>query len=300
MWYNYYTYSWSPLGSFYQFNTPIVVYIDTFSRQIVVDVISPHGCKGSDSIMVTVFPGNFLSPMQDVNFCPGDSMRIAASGASSYQWFPSVYLSDSLINNPMVRPVTTTTYSVIGTSPFGCRDTVGFKAIVHPAAVIFLPDSVRLYAGETYSFEPQTNCTTFNWFPSYGLNDATISNPVTSTNIDLIYNVTASTEWGCMITDSVAVYVSTNTLIDLPNAFTPGKGLNNEFKVLLRGVATLDYFRVYNRWGQLLFETTDLTHGWDGTFNGAPQPFDVYVYIIEARAQDGTVFTKQGNVTLVR
>ena len=86
----------------------------------------------------------------------------------------------------------------------------------------------------------------------------------------------------------------------LPNAFAPGNGPNNLFKIIKRGIAPLRYFRVYNRWGNIVYESNNIDAGWDGTYNGKPQPFGVYVYEVEAVTSIGSIFHKRGNVTLVR
>jgi gliding motility-associated-like protein len=77
----------------------------------------------------------------------------------------------------------------------------------------------------------------------------------------------------------------------MPNAFTPGSGVNNEFKLMMRGIAGLRHFRIFNRWGVLLFETKDINIGWDGSYKGEPQPFGVYIYDVEAVSSvNGKVF----------
>ena len=76
--------------------------------------------------------------------------------------------------------------------------------------------------------------------------------------------------------------------------------MNSTFHIDYRGIATLNHFRIYNRWGNLLFETKDLNKGWDGTYNGTPQPFGVYVYDMEAVTNTGRLVNRHGNVTLVR
>jgi gliding motility-associated-like protein len=86
----------------------------------------------------------------------------------------------------------------------------------------------------------------------------------------------------------------------MPNAFAPGNGTNNTFKVSKRGIAQLRYFRVYNRWGNLVFETNDINQGWDGRYKEKEQPTGVYVYSIEAITNTGNIFSKNGNVTLIR
>ena len=163
-----------------------------------------------------------------------------------------------------------------------------------------LPDSVLLYPGQTYQMNPQGNCVDFSWFPPAGLSGDNISNPVASPEVTTKYYVIGTSEFGCVVVDTITVYVDPQTLLAVPNAFTPGNGPNNVFKIIKNGLATLNYFRIFNRWGNMVFETTDIDNGWDGTFSGAPQPFDVYIYEIQAVTSTGVVFTKKGNVTLIR
>lgn len=88
----------------------------------------------------------------------------------------------------------------------------------------------------------------------------------------------------------------------MPNAFSPGSGtgINDELHIIVKGMATLNYFRIWNRWGQLIFESTDINQGWDGRFKGVPQPLGTYVYLIDATSSTGKKFYKQGNITLLR
>jgi len=299
-WYNYYAYSWSPASSFNVSNTQSVVYIDSMSREISCTVTTPHGCKGSDSTLVTIYPGNFLAPMPDVDFCPGDSAILTAFGAVKYLWQPPLYLSDTNEASTMIHPLSAMTYSVIGTSANGCKDTVSFNVDVHPSGVIFMPDSVTLYPGQKYQMDPQTNCTSFQWSPTFGLDNSVASNPNVNVDMTVKYFLTASTEWGCSVTDSIIIRYDPNSNIAFPNVFRPGSGTNSQFKILLNGIASVSYFRIYNRWGELLFETTNINEGWDGNYKGAPQPFGVYVYIVDGVTSTGVPFTRQGNVTLMR
>ena len=94
--------------------------------------------------------------------------------------------------------------------------------------------------------------------------------------------------------------VHEESVLDMANAFTPGVETNPEFKVSRRGIASLKSFRIYNRWGTKVFETSDINKGWNGQFNGEPQPMDVYIYTVEAVTNKGKSFVKKGNVTLLR
>ena len=166
---------------------------------------------------------------------------------------------------------------------------------------LYIGDSAIIYPGEnSYQISLQTNCVNFTWSPSYGLSDAHISNPLATIDGNMKYIVTGTTEWGCKATDSISIYVSDESIIGVPNAFTPGNGPNSKFKLVKKGIVNLNYFRIYNRWGNLIFETNDIEKGWDGSYNGAPQPYDVYIYMIQANTSGGKLFTQQGNVTLIR
>lgn len=89
------------------------------------------------------------------------------------------------------------------------------------------------------------------------------------------------------------------TVIDMPNAFTPSS-VNNVFKPSKRGIAQLKSFNIFNRWGNKVYSSTNIEEGWDGTYNGQPQPMGVYIYTIDAVTDNGTPFVKKGNVTLIR
>jgi gliding motility-associated-like protein len=105
---------------------------------------------------------------------------------------------------------------------------------------------------------------------------------------------------GCTDTICHPVAVLINPLLDIPNAFTPGRfGQNGIIKVMGFGIARMNW-RVYNRWGQLVFQSIDANDGWDGTYKGTLQPMDVYAYTLEAEFFDGTHVSRKGDITLVR
>lgn len=111
--------------------------------------------------------------------------------------------------------------------------------------------------------------------------------------------LTGTTEDGCTTKDSVRIRVVSSSVITVPNAFAPGS-VNGSIKVILRGIARLRYFRIYNRWGGLVFEGKNISDGWDGTIGGVAQPAGVYVYEAEAVTSEGQIIQKQGNITLLK
>lgn len=105
---------------------------------------------------------------------------------------------------------------------------------------------------------------------------------------------------GCSDTVCKSVDALINPLLDVPNAFTPGRfGRNSIITVTGFGITKLSW-KIYNRWGKLVFETTDRNVGWDGTYKGELQPMDVYAYVLDAEFFDGKKLRKTGDITLIR
>lgn len=142
---------------------------------------------------------------------------------------------------------------------------------------------------------------TYSWSPPFGLNNPNIPDPVAILSKDQTYYLTASNPQGCSSVDTITIKVYKGPELYVPNAFSPNNDdLNDVFKVIAVGIIEFKYFRIYNRWGQQVFETSDPKRGWDGTFNGRKQPPDVYVWTTSARDYLGHLIFRKGFVMLVR
>ncbi|SFD11560.1 gliding motility-associated C-terminal domain-containing protein [Chitinophaga sp. CF118] len=153
----------------------------------------------------------------------------------------------------------------------------------------------------TFANQSSTDAVTFVWEFGDG-NGSSDVNPVYQYNKTGIYDVylIATNRTGC--TDTVHKQVSAIIipLFDIPSAFSPNRdGVNDVFLVKGFGIAKFN-MKVYNRWGQLMFETNSPSIGWDGTFKGNLQPMDVYAFVINLEFSDGTTASKNGSVTLLR
>lgn len=260
--------------------------------------IDQAGCQGSAQVKVNVLPTGLDLIPNDTSVCNGDSLQLHVTGATDFQWIPTEGLSDTGAH-PWIYPKTSVNYTVVAWYPNGCRDTDKINVIFASNAVIYMPDSVWLFPGDSYQMNPQGNCIYFHWWPPLGLTNVNIANPVAQPPVNTRYFVDGTSEGGCKTRDSIDIYVSYESLIDIPNAFSPD-GANKILKPVKRGIVTLKYLRIYNRWGNKVYESSNVDEGWDGTFNGVRQPFGVYMYIIEAETNTGKRFYKQGNITLLR
>ena len=105
----------------------------------------------------------------------------------------------------------------------------------------------------------------------------------------------------CQAFDTVIVHINCGDIV-LPNAFAPSSGNPGtaKFGILNENIPQLNYFRIYDRWGALIFQTSDPTQQWDGTYNNTPEPPDVYVWEVDGYCASGVSIKKKGNVTLLR
>jgi gliding motility-associated-like protein len=293
-----YIYQWTPSAGLSYSTGPNTDLIADTSGTWYLDVKTPIGCASRDSIKLIVYPGNFGAAATDTGYCPPSEVQLWATGGVSYSWTPAYGLNDTSSANPVASPLTTTDYTVYIKDIHNCLDTQKLTVSVYPLALLTLPDSINIYPGEQYQVEPGTNCLYFQWFPSSGVSNANISDPKLSPEVRTRYFITATTEHGCTVSDSMDVMVK-ETVLDMPNAFAPN-GTNNLFKPTKRGIAQLKSFAIFNRWGNKVYNSSNIDEGWDGTFNGSDQPMGVYIYTIEAVTDKGQIFRQQGNVTLIR
>lgn len=141
----------------------------------------------------------------------------------------------------------------------------------------------------------------YTWSPATGLTDPSIPNPVAILQQDQTYRVTVTSMEGCEDDDIIFVKAYTGPEFYVPNAFTPnGDGHNDVFRVIAPGVSRLNFFRIWNRWGQEMFQTADFTASWDGSFKGKPADIGTYVWMVQGVDYLGRTFSRRGTVTLIR
>jgi gliding motility-associated-like protein len=147
--------------------------------------------------------------------------------------------------------------------------------------------------------------TRYVWAPSIALSRSDIQNPigVYDGSFDSIrYKVIVTNQAGCFDSAYVTVRIfKTNPKVFVPTAFTPnGDGLNDYVRPITAGISRFEYFRIYNRWGQLVYSSTDTERGWDGRIGGKEQATGTFVWLVKAVDFTGKVFFDKGTITLIR
>jgi gliding motility-associated-like protein len=228
------------------------------------------------------------------------SHTVTAITGTTYQW--------------QVSPATNATYTLISVSDAYCsNNSIGAAAVV---TVIPSLSAVRYPDVITSANQPTplkarllgVN-SSYKWSPGTGLNETGTVNPVFNYTQGMDYLINITSQSGCVVVDTQSVMLiargpAANEPPDLwvPTAWSPHKkdGHNDYLFPFTRNIVELRYFRVFDRWGQLMFETNQLGVGWDGIYKGVPQVMDTYTWTVEAVGNDGTVFKRAGNAMLLR
>jgi len=282
--------------------------IATTSATTTYKVVATIGhCSTSDNVTVATVPYPKANAGPDTTICYKSSAQLHGSMvASAFTWTPGGTLSNPLILNPIATPSRTTAYILTVTDNLGCpkpvRDTVVVKVL--PKVNAFAGNDTAVVVGQPLHFGASGGIN-YLWSPPTGLSSVTIPNPVAfyDGSIDSIrYTVRVGDEQNCFDSASVTVKIfKTNPQIFVPTAFTPNDdGVNDLFRPIGVGIKKIEYFRVYNRWGQLVFSTTVNEQGWDGKIGGKPKTTNTFVWIVKGIDYLDKPFFRKGTVTLIR
>jgi gliding motility-associated-like protein len=244
----------------------------------------------------------------DGSICYGQTYQLQGSGGVQYTWTPSTNLSSTSISNPVSTPVKTITYTLSEViDAIGCKSLTTDQVTVDvtpPIKVKTFPYDTIGYPGDQFQLNATSAATLYSWSPATGLSNPNIPNPVLtvgSIGSDIMYQVIASTPAGCKGEGYINLKVYKGPELYIPSAFTPnGDGLNELFYPFPVGIKSINYFKVFNRWGQLLFSSTTLYKGWDGKLQGVEQPGGVYVFMAQGVDKNGKLLTHRGTVALIR
>jgi gliding motility-associated-like protein len=284
------------------------------TTQYFVTGVNSFGCRNTDSMLVRVAQPFDITVTSNDTICASrnETAQLFASGTFRYQWNPAVGLNAANTPNPVARPASTTTYRVIGLDEENCfTDTAFVTVAVGYNPTVNLPQGTLVVAGTQVLLNAQFTGGPFRrytWAPDADLSCNNCPTPVATVNVNTRYTVLAETIYGCTASDTTTYTVECQKdQVFIPNAFSPdGDGINDVLMVRGKGVATVKSFRIFNRFGQVVFEkqnfsANDPTAGWNGRINGVPASADVYVYTAEVQCTSGGVnFTYKGNVTLFR
>lgn len=284
------------------FKNPDEVYTVTLESD------DPLNCKSADVKPVTTYPVPEVVVSKDTVLCLGESVDLSVDAVNQdvyvYSWNPKNYVA---VKNDLsaisVTPDSSVFYELEGLNSFGCftADSV-FVGVIRPPVYTGI-ENAHLIIYDTLKIENDSLPEyIYQWSPSEGLSCSDCASPVFWGTEPVDYTLLVKDTVGCF---EKLVYVSFDVEkvadVSLPKAFTPNRDGSNDMAFARGwGIKELISLQIFNRWGQLVFETTSMGEGWDGTFKGKPQPTETYTWMLKAKFYNDEIAEKKGYISLLR
>ena len=302
------TFKWTPAATlnYDTVRTPIATPTDTTKYYVT----AKWGiCQRNDSIILNVLHKPVAYAGKDSTICYKTNATLFGSasnlsGTVNYAWSPPDSLNTPNAATTIVRIDTTRQFTLTVTDNYGCNFSVTDSVMVfmQPMLVVFAGNDTNAILGRPHQMlATGKNATDFIWTPAGPLNNAFIANPSAILYNDTYFHVLVTDAIGCTDDDDIFIKVYEGPTYYLPNAFSPNAdGLNDIFVPIPVGIKSTDYFRVFNRFGAMMFETRQWMQGWDGTLKGKPAAAGTYVWMIKGIDKNGSLVEMKGTVILLR
>lgn len=291
-------YQWSPPGSLDNPFSATPIASPTSSTTYVVAATNGCGTR-YDSVVVTVRNMNISVP-DTLWVCKNIPFEMYASGnaVKSYLWSPSSYLDDATISNPTATIDKDVNFNVQITDSFGCVWNATVVAKLYPPLFVDVgPDQIIDYRSNIQLFAT-SNTDSILWTPGSFLSCIRCINPKANPKETTTYYVWVFDKNGCYVYDTITIYINTDLYV--PNTFTPDEDGKNEFFAPVSEEVGEFEMWIFNRWGEEIFYTDNITIGWDGRYKGNMAKTDTYVWKIRYTDLIGKEFFRYGHVNLLK
>jgi gliding motility-associated-like protein len=290
-----YVYEWEELGIFSD-----TIFVSPTDTTVYTSIIHDV-CDMQDTVyqVVNVIPSPELSP-GPFEACY-EVIADAGPGFSSYVWSTGETTQTILVDSAG-------TYYVTVTDAYGCAGISDPIDVIinYPPEINAYPDTVYVENGELAELHVETTSSgdvTYAWAPILSITCGDCTDPFgIVTDAQEIFTVTGE-ENGCISTPDTIVVINASTDFIIPNAFSPnGDYLNDIFSAYSEIIYPVFQMQIFNRWGEKIFESNDMTSGWDGTYLGKQQEIGAYIWVVqyEQLNRKGVMLQRKGTVVLLR
>ncbi len=264
-------------------------------------------CQLTDSITVNILHKPIADAGRDTSICYKTNALLVGnatnlSGAVNYLWSPPDSLNTPNAAITLARIDTTRKFTLTVTDNYGCNFSVSDSmwVIMMPPLVVHAGNDTNAISGRPHQLLGSGGAN-YVWSPAGPLNNPFIANPLATLYNDTYFTVLVTDAIGCTASDGVFIKVYEGPNYYVPNAFSPnGDGLNDIFRPIPVGIKSTESFRVFDRYGQLMFQTNKWLEGWDGMYKGKNALGGTYVWTIKGVDKNGRVIEMSGTVILVR
>jgi gliding motility-associated-like protein len=293
------SYTWLP-GPI--FNSTVSVIPNATSVYTVVGTngTSPNLCASTQIVLVNVIPQTNVIAFPNDTLCLGESIIIRALGGTVFSWQPTSGVANPSSNNTSVNPTTTTIYTVTGSVGGLCPGTATLQIVVNPLPYVYAGRDTIINVDESYVLNGVGNVPVGFLAPT---STPLICNfcPIVEVNPSetTCYMLKGENEFGCVSYDDVCVNVKYDYQIFIPNSFSPnGDSENDIFIPNGYGLVSIR-LEIFDRWGELIFESKDDEIGWNGKNKGVICEQNTYIYRAQIKTVYGNTVYKAGHISLL-
>ncbi len=291
------TFFWYPNNNIIGTNNATVQINPLVPQYYYVDVTNSCGTE-TDSVWVSILTAQIWAG-NDTIVCPGQAASLWASGALYYEWSPSANGSSANGAQVSVIPPYNTTYMVIGTDAQGCQDSAYVQVnLFQPAFVSAGPDIYAVQGDDIQLTADPSGPGTFLWSPPDEVSCPSCQSTTVNPYQNAIYSVFFTDQNGCTAQSQVHIFF--DPFFYVPNTFTPDGDMFNQYFRVIGGNYLEVEVSIYNRWGELIYEFTDLKDYWDGTYNFRPYQDGTYTWKIKYTDYQNRKEILTGHVNLLR
>ncbi len=301
--------SWSPAGVL---DNPMILNPEAFPEESATFYLTLESgnCILTDSVTIAIADLVEIEAQGGV-ICEGERIQLTVKGnASAYLWSPSDLVDNPNSNSPFAAPLSSTEFTVIGARASCTPDTAVVQVEVNPNPEFMLLDRYFFFPGQELQLDATAQGAgtyDYDWVPSIGLSCDFCPNPTVAIEQTTEYRLTVTNrQTGCSATQTTLIQLLNDcpeTLISVPNAFTPNGDGENDVLMITRSqsIERINSFSIFDRWGELVFETSDINATWNGEFRGAQMLPGVYVYFLEAVCPlNNELIQLWGDISLIR
>ncbi len=278
----------------------MIVVNPTTGTSYTVTATAANGCTNSGVVSVTVLTPPVAKPGGPATLCSGNSAVLTAQGGTIYSWN-----TGQATSSITVSPSSNTCYTVTVSNGL-CADAKSICLTVLPTPTVNAGPDQTINIGLQTTLNNTSSNGSYNWNPASGLSCVACPNPIANPVVTTTYVLTTSVN-GCTSSDAVIIYVNIECGdVFIPTGFSPNGDTRNDYATVRSPCLKIIDFTIYNRWGQIVFHTNDIsigndpTKGWNGYFNDKLMDPAVFYYILNVELLNSQSKEYKGNITLVR
>jgi len=267
---------WSPSTGLSDPNSPSTLVYPTNTTTYNIEFENTCAIVSLD-FTVTVI-GIASQVVNDTAICPGDTAILWASNASEYSWSPTETLSHPDSSYTLAYPLEPTLYTVNVLNNIGCSISEDVLVDVYNPPFVSAGADLWIHYGDVVELQGSTPHS-FYWYSIDSMSCTNCLNPIVSPIQSSTYIIYVTDINGCINSDTVQIVL--DGVLYVPNTFTPNSdGINDFFEIKGEEIKTFELW-VFNRWGELIYNTKSMSNSWDGTYKNSPVQIDTYIWRIK-------------------